>query len=430
MELLLGTAKRDITPEYPIALAGYSGRKGAMEGVNLPIFLRIALFGQESERGLHKQLVASADIIWWGNERMEPLRSKLAERFGLRKEDVILAASHSHSGPQTTAKLPLVGQMDENYVRSLEEKLYEGVEVAQANMEPVTAELGRGHCSVGVNRRKIVDGRALFEPNPAGPHDDEVTVVRFRKAGGEPKALFVHYTCHPTVTNANKLSAEFSGFAMAEIERQLGGDAVSLFLQGCCGDIRPALVRDGQFYAGNESDVKELGGRLAEAVGSVLAEPLHPLAARRLNGGHAACELPFQSVPPRERLEELVALDDKRVSDWAGQLLDDGALLREAVPLELVRLDIAEGLSLLSMNAEMVADYGLYVKVASAGAVLPVAYSNGMIGYVPTAEQLVEGGYEAIDSHYYFGLCSPFTASCEAIIKKTVDDMLAGSRSE
>lgn len=428
MDLLLGTAKIDITPEHPVPLAGYGHRKGVMDGVSHPIYLRVALFEQIGETGRHTQLVASADMIWWGTERMEKLIGKLTERFGLRRSDVILTASHSHSGPQTSALMPHIGLIDESYVQSLENKLVACVEEAQSNLEPVTVERGSSTCDVGVNRRKYMNGVVHFEPNPEGPNDNTVTVIRFRNESGEAKALFVHYTCHPTVTNANLISAEYSGIAMEEVERELGGRSVALFLQGCCGNIRPALVRDGKFYNGGDAEVREMGARLKGAVLRALDGSLQKLALRKLNGDYASCELPYQLVPSREMLEETFEKGEERERNWADQLLHDSTLIRESVPLELVRLDIADGLTLLSMNAEMVVEYGLYVKAVSAGDVLPVAYSNGMIGYVSTAEQLNEGGYEATGSYYYFGLCSPFSQASEGIIKETVDYLLAGGR--
>jgi len=84
-------------------------------------------------------------------------------------------------------------------------------------------------------------------------------------------------------------------------------------------------------------------------------------------------------------------------------------------------LALAEGFAVLAMNAEVVVEYGLYLKSASNKAVVPLAYSDGMIGYIPTAKQLGEGGYEPIDSTYYFGLPAPFAPEAERILREKLD---------
>ena len=49
---------------------------------------------------------------------------------------------------------------------------------------------------------------------------------------------------------------------------------MAAYLQGCCGDIRPALVRDDQFYRGDAGDVRRLGAELADAISTVLNGPM------------------------------------------------------------------------------------------------------------------------------------------------------------
>jgi hypothetical protein len=49
----------------------------------------------------------------------------------------------------------------------------------------------------------------------------------------------------------------------------------------------------------------------------------------------------------------------------------------------------------------------LYIKQLSQGGTLPLGYSNGMVGYVPTAAQIAEGGYEGDSSSVSFGLPAP-----------------------
>ncbi|MBD2860749.1 neutral/alkaline non-lysosomal ceramidase N-terminal domain-containing protein [Paenibacillus oceani] len=414
MEMLLGIDKIDITPDHPVSLAGYGHRPASFDGIHHPIYAKVLFIRQhDKDRGIRNRLLVAADLIWWGTELVERLRCELAARWEMGAEDVILNASHSHSGPQTSRLMPSIGKVDERYVHELETKLLDGIHRAESNLEPVTVQRGNGACDIGIQRRKLVEGRIAMSPNEEGPNDQEVTVVRFATHTGKAKALIVHYTCHPTTTSANFVSSEYCGIAMERIERELGDDCVSLFLQGCCGDVRPALHRDGRFYSGNAEDVQRLGTRLVESVTAVLTRPLQTLPSCPPFGLHITRPLPFADMPGLEELEACKRSDHSGTRNWAEQLQQCPELIRPAATLDMVRMDIAQGLSLLAMNAEMVVEYGLYVKMLSGGSTLPVAYSNGMIGYVPTAQQLKEGGYEATDSYIFFGLCSPFTETAE-----------------
>ena len=49
-----------------------------------------------------------------------------------------------------------------------------------------------------------------------------------------------------------------------------------------------------------------------------------------------------------------------------------------------------------------------------------VAYTNGMIGYLSTAQQIEQGGYEPIESALYFALAGTYSPKIEAIIHAAV----------
>lgn len=426
MSVLLGTCKINITPDPPVPLAGYSSRNGVFEGVHHPIYAKILFLQQQDQKTgkARNRLLVAADLIWWSTELTEELRRELAARWGMGPEDIILNASHSHSGPQTSSLMPSLGTADETYIQDVERKLLSGIELAATNLEPVVIQRGSGSCEIGIHRRKLVDGKIVTAPNEHGATDPEVTVIRFVNTKGEAKALIVHYTCHPTTTNANFVSSEYCGLAMERLEREANNGCIALFFQGCCGDVRPPLHRDGNFYSGNDADVQRLGAWFYESIRNVLNCPMHDLQPCAPGGKHVRLPLAFASVPTLAELAAFSQSEEPGVSEWAKLLLDHPELVRPAAELDMVRMDIADGLSLIAMNAEMVVEYGLFVKDVSDRSTLPVAYSNGMIGYVSTARQLREGGYEPVGSCKYFGLCSPFTEAAESEIRQKLAELI------
>lgn len=389
--LALGTAKVDITPRIPVPLAGFGFRTGVFDRVETPLFARIFCFRVEGERPI---ILVSADLIWWGGDRIDGMRRRIRSLEGLTNAVVLLHATHSHSGPQTTDSLsPDIGTASPAYIQALEDSVIRGVHDAAITVVPVTVERGAGRCVIGIHRRRLENGSIQMAPNPEGPNDRECTVIRFRRECGSTKAVLVHFTCHPTTTAENSVSAEFCGTAMTEIERQENNDVVAAYLQGCCGDVRPALVRDNQFYRGDAADVRRLGAELAGAVSSVLHGPMEGCEP-------ASCSAFEVAIP--------LALENTH----------------ETAQMAMTFVRLAPNLGFLTFNAEMVVDYGLSVKNHLRGAILPLGYTNGMIGYVTTARQLIEGGYEPREAFRYFVMPGPFHGSTERRVKQAIDNLL------
>ncbi|MFC3798248.1 hypothetical protein [Cohnella sp. GCM10012308] len=419
--LWLGTAKKEISPQRPMPLAGFGHRTGVFEMVALPLYVKVWLFERKDAAGrISRALLAQADILAWNEKRMDFLLGKLEALYGLPPSAVILQASHTHGGPWT---VDLAHPADGAYVRFLEAQLLAGVEEACGRLVPVVAEQGAADFDLGINRRKFIAGRMTMAPNPEGPTDPEVRVVRYReRSSARDVGVLFHYTCHPTVTDANAVSAEYPGVAMERVEAALDGGAIASFLQGCCGDIRPKLIRDGEFYRGGIDDVRLAGDRLADVVLGILNRPMEALPDSPLVSGSADTTLPFARLPDTG---ELVAGSDRpgMIGEWSRLLLGDPSRLAAGIRLRMNAVRLADGLTLVAMNGELTVAYGLFLKRQSRG-VLPLAYGNGMIGYVPTAAQLVEGGYEALESIYYFGLPGPFSPEIERKIRTAAADLL------
>lgn len=435
--LEMGTSIMEISPPQHVPLAGFAHRKGANEGVSRPLFVRASVFVQSQGKGQkedlpdgkqRKALLVQADIIWWGPERLDHLRQRLHRRWFIEPEKMLFHASHTHGGPQTSNQFSdAIGAMDEAYMDFLEQQVEIAVEEAHKNIEPVTMEKGTGECiGIGINRRKLVNGTIEMAPNPEGFNDTEVTVIRFIKDDRRIKSIWFHFTCHPTTTGDNLVTSDYSGAAMEKLD-EIFGLGTSCFLQGCCGDIRPALIENDQFIRGHDNDVQKNGIALAASVIEILNKPMIPLIPTALEAWNEMVDLPFQRIPSTEELQPDMT-DDEMTEAWKRLMLSGNGKLRPSTQLSLQQLRLAEGLSLLAMDGEMVLEYGLLIKQLSQSQTLPLAYSNGMVGYIPTAKQIDEGGYESIRSGPFFGYPSPFTKDVENIVTGGIRKLLENSR--
>jgi hypothetical protein len=250
---------------------GYANRKcGPATGTHDPLYAKVLVLEAANSR----LAIVTLDL---GSIVAENLRRDVAQKLGIPV--LLLAASHTHSGPQylapagTGAGLPPGGAPPSPYLLEIEGKIFEAVRQAAASTFPARLGVGRGSLQLGYNRLLVRDdgrARAVFnnlERIPYGPVDPEYIVLRVDDEAGNPKAVLVHYACHAVVlgpTNC-KYSADFPGAMQAKVEAEMKG-VQCMFVQGGAGDINPLfLARKGN----DEEDfavVATMGNLLAAEV--------------------------------------------------------------------------------------------------------------------------------------------------------------------
>jgi hypothetical protein len=424
--LRLGTAKVDITPNVPLELAGFAARKnwGPAKEVASPLYARVFYFDSDFAPGTMSDrsdsvVLISADVLNWGKPLVPELNERLKRATGVG--EVILHATHTHSGPiMNLGEHRMPDTVLAGYYAELERKLIQAVRAAKADCGAVQGERGEIACRIGMNRRRRAGDRIVIGPNPDGVTDPQLTVIRFRTAVGTVKGVLAHYACHPVVTMNNAFSAEFPGAAMARVEQAVGGGVTAAFLQGACGDINPSLNGRMLGGSGGMQEIEQIGMQLADCILRVLDGPMAALSHGGIRVETVCARLPLQPLPSDDTLRELSGRQDW-IGDWSRTLLANPQLLVGDTVLQMTGLKLAEELILVACNAEVVVAYGLYLKERSDNRALLIGYANGMIGYLPTAVQLAEGGYEAHDSIYYFLLPAPYSPEVEPIMKAEMD---------
>ena len=425
----VGTATADITPQRPVELSGFAARQGVFEGVRAPLSVQVFAFGEPAGAGGDARAVSAvlvcADLLWWGPDVVASLRERISTRFGVPAKSVVLHGSHTHSAPYPgLTGSPLIGAGDKRYLAFLEDVVVDVTGTAIGDLEPVRLARGSGGCDIGINRRRANPDGTFGGPDPEGPVDHEVGVVLVETLSGEPKALLVHYTCHPVVTADQQVSPDYPGVLRSRLAELVGGGVVTAFLQGCCGDINPSVLRDDRFRRGGDAELADLGGRLAEAAAAVVDAGLTPVAA----GSGVRVRREVVNLPLHTPSLQMLAQhrDHEGIwGDWSRRLLTDPTQIVQEIPLGLSLLELGDGLALLGFDAEMSVAYGHYAKERSAGRILPIGYTDGMIGYVVTAQQLREGGYEPDESYPYIYRPGRLTPAAEGIVKGAIDTVLA-----
>lgn len=421
--LRLGLDRADITPDRPVPLAGYAARAGLGPASQVSAPLRLRTFAFET--GNQRAVFVSADLLWWGTDLVARLRTELGERYGLPPDAVLLHATHTHSGPQVSIRfVPLLGEPDAGYLERVRGIASDSVGRALDSMTEVRVERATGTAPLGVDRRSARSNGAV----PPAPIDDELTVVRFVRAE-TTLALLVHYACHPVVHHGNVVTSDFTGSAMDRLEARDPG-LVAAYAQGCCGDVNPDLYdSDCVFQNGDQDAVDRFGARLADAVSDTLAAGATPLDDIGVAADGWTVELPVAQLADPAELRDRAA-NPGVDGEWARLLLDRPERRTPTVPVRFSRLRLAGGLGLLGLSGEPVSAYGRQVKADSNGTLLPLGYTNGMTGYLVTARQLEEGGYEPAEAPYYFGMPAPLAPEAEPVLRAALRRAVLTSGSE
>ena len=400
--LRAGITNVDITPPIGARLMGYGSRDHGAEGIHDPLHAQALVL----DDGATRVGIVGCDLCTIREEQTAHVREYAASLCDIDPSHIMLCCSHTHGGPSMTERGTATGQK-ENIETTLR-KLGGAVACSANNLREVKSGLGRGSVRMGMNRRELRDGKIVLGENPNGTIDPEVTVLRIDTLGGRPLAAVFNYACHGTTLGGDNylITADYVGYARQMIERRIRRRGVlSLFVNGCAGDINPRPPR--RTFMACKDRGHEVGEEAAKVWHKIKTKPEALLASKE-----ATVRLP---VAPPPTLAELKAMERDAAkqwraakqanacSDWRRMPLDwaremirrrtKGGLKR-SIPVGLHAVRIGD-LGIVGMPGEVLVEIGLQIKARSKFPhTIPAAYANGRQGYIPTKKAIAEGGYE------------------------------------
>ncbi|MEM1483335.1 alkaline ceramidase [Oscillospiraceae bacterium PP1C4] len=404
----LGTAKLSITPQKPVRLCGYATRTTAFDEVKEDIFLRVQLHQHENET----LLFLYADLLWWGSDFVNEAYQKIAGICDIPSEHIFFVASHNHSGPPTSKSFtPTLETYDADYAQFLLNRIVEGVLQAMQDIEPVTACRYNGSTALNVFRRVMVDGEIKMKPNYEVPADHTLTILAFHRPDGSLKASMLHYPCHANLSDGNAVQPDYPGIALRMLDDTYSG-SVSIFLQGCTADLRPNSVLGHRFISNSYERVLIFAEDFYNDCKALLQQKAEQITPQ-FRVKKQLLPLPLEGVLTMEELKIHSQTQQGVEREWAEAVLAKDN--RPTEELELSWIDYGDHLRFYTFNAEVSQYYAAFARELDPKAIC-IAYTNGMIGYLSTAEQIAQGGYEPKGSALYFALAGTYKPEIEEII--------------
>lgn len=399
--LRASAVKVDITPEGSQWLSGYQARQST--GVLDRIYHRVVAL----DSGDTQFYLISSDLCLFSPTLYDSVTRDLKKETGIDPSQVWWSVTHTHAapevGPPDIYKV-LLGrsdhEWDRDYTNRTTRSLIDAVRTAREKLEPARIVFGSGAAMANINRRaKDVAGQVSIGLNPDGPVDRQFNLVRLSRPDGSLIALVANYAMHGTVMNGQNLSisGDGPGTVTAYLEQKLGGTV--LYINGAAGNIAPIYSVYPNATSGHLSQFKVmLGDRILAAFAS-----LGP-GTGEVTMQHAAR---IVDTPRRDGL----AWPDELAAYGTGA----GGI---KLPIRFLRINDT---LIWSAPVELFCEIAMDVRDRSPfSQTFYFGYTNGWLGYLPTAKAFEEGGYEP--------RTSPFTARVEADLSQSVIAFIQGFR--
>jgi len=434
--LYAGAARRVINPPLGIKTMGFSPREGVVQAIESDLTATALVLSN----GNVKVAIVALDLCGLPLTTCSTLRRRIGQAICTPTSHVMLNFNHTHSAPAFPEWVPDTPEqiaLQKDYQRDLLGRVVEAATKADQQLQEARLGAGWGECNIGIYRREVgPDGKLFVGEVPEVPIDPAVGVIRVDDLKGRPIATLFSYGCHTVVVGPRSLAAspDFPGPARKLIETSQGG--LSLFLQGCGGNIMP------KGGIGYEVDCSDASQRIGTILGSEVLKTASTIRTHVRQGERTSLgslsklsfwpwipvtgdtctylgavdevvSLDFVDLPTLEVAQQfqnewqqaLAQVQSRQARDWeinvTTRFADWADKLVQAIQEERRTLDVAiqairvNDVVLATLSVEAFFETGLTIKNQSPFAHTQVlGYSNGLVCYLPRAEDFPPGGWD------------------------------------
>ena len=402
--LKVGAAQAVITPEIGCHLFGYTYDVFS-ECVNDDLTATAIAFVD----GEKKILAISATVCEISTEFALEVREKVAKEIGFEVSDIMLSATHTHSGP-CTATMEGWGVVDRDYADNIfiPNIIKASVEAVE-NVKPAKVGTSVVQSKVGVNRRQLFkNGNIDFGQNPWGLYDPNMTVIAIKDYDGNGIVNIVHYGAHCTAAGRNvEISRDWAGVMIDCLERET--KTLTAFFNGAEGDVGPRISNG--LTTGNLTYVYEVGS--VAALDALRAyKEIKTFAPMDLKVAKDKVSLPYKPVVSLEEAKAILAEYPEKPEHNAPRMryvtMQDiietynkgGEFPKEKVYDQTI---FAIGdIVFIPFPFEFFSEISLRLReYSNYQHTLAVGCTNGVNAYLPSQTELCRGGYEVFMFQYH-----------------------------
>ena len=410
----IGYGKVDITPDTNLNLGGYGNTAHRMSTEIRDKLMATCIAFTDADN--NTVLLYTTDLIRADPTLANRVRDVICAEFELPRENVMVAATHTHSAPGLSeVKSPEMEAYYDKYVAGL----CEAGRKAMADRLPGITYVGFAQTDRlnFIRHYKIADGTYAganfgnWAPGVVGHascNDPWVQVIKFDRIGGKP-ILLVNFQAHPCFTGGvdkTVMSSDYIGELRSYIETKTASRFA--FFQGAAGNHNAV-----SFYARETrtTDVVEYAKLLGDAVLQALEAPVQ-VAGGKVAMVHRSLNLPLDHTEGKElvaKCEEInnewLEKNDRNLSNKRAREIGlnsiyavRGVLMRQTLPeneiMDLYAFRVGD-LGFICAPYEMFGANGMFVKEYSPYAMtFVVSCANHAQAYLASDLAFTHGCYE------------------------------------
>ena len=423
-----GASQVDITPSLGAELVGNFADNFA-ENIHDPLHAKSLVLGD----GNSKIAVVIVDNLGVTQKVFDHAKEYIHEEIGLEKKNVLMASTHTHSGPDTGDLYMSETQPLSEYGKFLARKIADGVKTAHNNLEPAKIAWGgvdipehvfvrrwfmKDSVSSPYGTKNIVAmNPGTLNPNivkPSGPVDPEVSFITVQTTDGRPISVLANYSLHYVGwVPKGDISADYFALFGAYLGKKLNVDVdskfppfVGIMSNGTSGNVnnndysKPlgALRTMDKPYEQMNYVAKDIAEKVYKALQKVEYKSWVPLGADlsilRLKTHRASPEVMANLAKVLNRPDTDKPLYSRREKIYAKRILKMELEWPDEIDVQLQALRIGD-LGISALPFEAFTQIGLEIKNKSPFKdTFTIELANGDYIYLPTPEEVEFGGYE------------------------------------
>ena len=393
-----GVARSVITPAGDIPMAGYFHERIGGR-VRDDLYCRALVLECDECR----ICIVTLDLISVSRDWGDAAREMIVERTGIPAERIMICATHTHTGPAVSG-----GRWSppEDWLAALPSMIADTAEAAARETFDALLFPGLQQEAVLASNRlgRTREGDEIFSSEGvighAGPVDPGLIALGVREHDGTVRAVLVNYGMHVDVIGgggADFVSADWPGEMERAVAGVYGEQAITLFANGCCGDINHRLWRESCHPGEGEPKAIQMG-RTYAGLAVAAVEVAEPMEGTGCGSKFEDLAIPYytrddtlmaeiEAMKQRDDLEYFEKATIARFEGWEydGKVAD--------VPVQVMRFG---DLIFVGLPGEVFTEWGVEIKHWSpAPWTIVVELANDALGYIPSTDQALRGGYGA-----------------------------------
>lgn len=215
-----GWASVNITPSYPIEIAGY-GLRNKSAGTIDSVFVYTMVL----DNGVNRVALVSADLLIFPPAVVKAILKDLPEGFS--QDNIFFTASHSHNSPggwmNGLAAEVIAGETDAGYISAIAKATKTSILKASQDLHAVELDHGKFQLPDFVKNRIRHDGKK------------HSTAYLLRAQSNQDTALIFSYAAHANTFSrtTDSISRDYPGYIMDQIQSQ----KLANFALFCAGPV-------------------------------------------------------------------------------------------------------------------------------------------------------------------------------------------------